>query len=421
MEINQIKLARQLEVVEKWKAAGFKGTLCAVTGFGKSYVGILIIQRMLKNNPNSQTLVIVPTIQLKIQWEELLTETKTPNVEVTVINTAVKSVKSVNLLILDEIHRYASDVFQHIFSTVTYSGILGLTATMKRQDDRHYMLEKEAPIIDTIDLKEALAKQYISPFRIYNYGIEMGPEDAARYAALHKNFIRFFKMFNFDFNVAMRALGDRSFRDTLAKQTGFTAQETYMFAINFSKAMQLRKKFLYNIPSKLSTAKELVMKYPVNTITFSETIKFAEEITEVIGKDISFAFHSGLSAKRKKSMLERYRDPSDPLRVINTARSLDEGFDVKDIELAIICSGSSTSRQYIQRIGRAVRYQEDKIATIINLYIKDSRDENWLLKRGVMPNVYWINSLEELQVYDSFLNKREDAIQTISGLLPLSD
>jgi len=421
MQINQEKLARQLEVVEKWKAAHFKGTLCAVTGFGKSYVGILIIQRMLKSNPASKTLVIVPTIQLKLQWEELIAETKVSNVEVLVINTAVKGKKIVHLLILDEIHRYASTVFQDIFTMVTYSGILGLTATMKRQDDKHYMLEKEAPIIDQIDLKEALEKQYISPFRIYNYGIDMGVEDKARYDALHKNFIRFFKMFNFDFPSAMRALTDSSFRDTLAKQTGFKPNEIYIFAINFSKAMQNRKKFLYNIPSKLQIAKDLVMKYPVNTITFSETIEFAEEITKIIGEDISFAFHSGLSAKKKKEMLIRYKDPNDPLRVINTARSLDEGFDVKDIELAIICSGSSTSRQYIQRIGRAVRYQEDKIATIINLYIKDSRDQNWLLKRGVMPNVYWINDLDELQVFDSFLNKREDAIQQNLELLPLSD
>ena len=44
----------------------------------------------------------------------------------------------------------------------------------------------------------------------------------------------------------------------------------------------------------------------------------------------------------------------------------------------------------IQRVGRLIRFQEDKIGEIIILYVKDSQEEKWL-KKAVrnLNNVIW--------------------------------
>jgi superfamily II DNA or RNA helicase len=71
---------------------------------------------------------------------------------------------------------------------------------------------------------------------------------------------------------------------------------------------------------------------------------------------------------------------------------------VKGIDLAIISSGTSSTRQDLQRTGRAIRYQEGKTAVIINIYIKDTQDERWLRARQKKStNIIHVNSIQEIK------------------------
>ena len=47
-----------------------------------------------------------------------------------VVNTGVKATRTTDLLILDEIHNYASDVFRNVFTKIFYKYIIVLTATV---------------------------------------------------------------------------------------------------------------------------------------------------------------------------------------------------------------------------------------------------------------------------------------------------
>lgn len=95
--------------------------------------------------------------------------------------------------------------------------------------------------------------------------------------------------------------------------------------------------------------------------------------------------------------MEDFKDKTTKVRIISTARALDEGFDIEGIELGLIASGSATERQQIQRLGRSIRFVEGKIALIINLYLKGTQDEQWAKKRQAnTPNVHWITSIDEI-------------------------
>ena len=149
--IDEGRLLRQKQILRNWSSNGCRGTLEACTGFGKTYTAILAIEALNKQQPGNKTLVIVPTIHLKAQWTKQVEHLD--GVTVLVVNTAIKYTHDVNLLILDEIHNYATNVFGAVFERVSYKKILGLTATVARTDGNDYLLRQKAPIIDTVKLE----------------------------------------------------------------------------------------------------------------------------------------------------------------------------------------------------------------------------------------------------------------------------
>lgn len=397
MKIDQRRLKRQKQVIEKWTSAGRRGTLEAVTGFGKTFVALLILQEMNEALPSGTALIIVPTQNLKDQWEKSIEELAITGTTVMVINTAVRHNHVCDLLILDEIHNYTSQVFSSIFGNTEYRHILGLTATLNPEDDRYYIIEKAAPVIDTVTLHEAVRNGYVSQFQVFNLGLRMSEAEEKRYQEINDGYYKHFAIFNNRFNVARSCLQDHVYRTVFTRNlAGWTETDVLNTARAFNRSMQTRMKFIYNSETKRNAAKQLIDTFDVPTITFSQSIDFAKSLnkeTQPWGE----AYHSKMSKYARQNVLESFADPRTDTRVIHTARALDEGFDVKGIEMAIVCSGSSKPRQDLQRTGRAIRFQEGKVGMIINLYLKDTQDEKWLKKRQTKTtNVEWVHSVQEL-------------------------
>ena len=104
---------RQQEAVKKWVKAKGKGTIIAPTGAGKTRIALMTIKALLKKYPHLRILVVVPTTTLKNQWQEQIDEWGFSfNVEIEVINGVVKHNYKCDFLILDEIHRFNSNLFK---------------------------------------------------------------------------------------------------------------------------------------------------------------------------------------------------------------------------------------------------------------------------------------------------------------------
>jgi superfamily II DNA or RNA helicase len=373
--IDENRLARQKSILRSWASNSCRGTLEACTGFGKTYTAILAIKALNVQQPSQKTLVIVPTIHLKRQWQDQVSELD--GVTVLVINTAIKYEHDVNLLILDEIHNYATNTFGSIFERVKYKKILGLTATVTRQDGNDYILRMRAPIVATVKLEEALSAGYVSPFRVLNVPVYLTDQDREDYQKLSKNFSYYFSKFGNDFGQAMNCLKSEKACENFARRSTDDAGQVRINAINFNRNMAKRKKMLYMNQSKVDSVYRLCTDLTYKTITFSESVDFAEAVTNRLPDSVSYS--SKMPVKRRREALESFT--SGNTRVINTARALDEGFDVPGVELAIISSGSSSPRQDVQRTGRAIRFVEGKIGYIVNLYMPDTQDEKWMKKR----------------------------------------
>ena len=397
MKIDKTRLIRQQKTIDIWKANGYKGTLEAVTGFGKTYVACLIIKQMNEKMPDASTTVIVPTRYLRDQWVDRINEMELCNVTIMVVNTGVKATRTTDLLILDEIHNYASDVFRNVFTKIFYKYILGLTATLERNDKKHYIIEQQCPVIDTVSMQEALSMGYVSDFKVFNLGIELDDKERFKYETMHDSFNKYFKWFDFNFQTAMKCLQSQEFREHYAARTGYDPKGIMSAAVNWSKNMRLRKTFLYNHPAKIRAAKSLIETFDVKTITFSETVKFADELTKAC-YPWAISYHSKMGKYAKIKAIEHFNDDRTDIKVISTARALDEGFDIQDVTLAIICSGTSTSRQDLQRTGRAIRWAPGKTGLIVNLYIRDSQDEKWLKARQKKTvNTISVSSIDDIK------------------------
>lgn len=396
MRIDNKRLERQQKVIDRWVKAGRKGTLEAVTGFGKTFVGLLILQDLNENLHGGTAIVVVPTVNLKDQWEKQINDLGIVNTSVLVINTAVRFRMECDLLILDEVHNYTSDIFRNIFDNVKYRHILGLTATLERDDARHFIVEQYAPVIDTVTLKEAVASGYVSKFSVINIGLRMSEQEEIAYKKITDAYYKHFAVFNNKFNTAMRCIQDPIFRSIYVKSmAGWDDNQILNSARAWNKAMQTRKTMLYNSETKQNAAKKLISTYDVPIITFGESVDFAIALNKKT-QPYSEAYHSKLNKAARYSILKRFSDPRTDLRILHTARALDEGFDVDGIEMAIICSGTSTPRQDLQRTGRAIRFKENKTGYIINIYLKDTQDAVWLKARQTKTtNVVWVHSVED--------------------------
>ena len=413
MKLDPVRKARQEEIIGKWIDAGCEGTAECATGFGKTIMAILAIKRLRSSvTGDISVMVVVPTLYLQDQWKERLEAFGVDNVEVWVINSAVKHSHFVGLLILDEIHQYTAEIFGQIFDRVNYAHILGLTATLREDDPRTGLIYNEAPVIDTVTMKEALDAGWIAPFQVYNLSVTMTQQEADEYAKLSKDFNRYFASFGHDFSLAMACVNDQNAIKRHAASLNWDVKRVQAAAFQFLSNMRKRKDLLYNLESKRQLAVDVINLFPERmVITFSQTIESADWLAKQLGSEAE-VYHSGMKGKKvngkkltaaqvKQAAIDRFSSKHqwNKCRVLCTAKAMDQGADIPDVDMAVIVSASSKPLQAIQRYGRSLRHVEGKRTVIVELYAPKTQDERWLrsrqkkLPKGV---VNWISHIEEV-------------------------
>lgn len=360
---------RQELAVSKWIKAGGRGTCAWCTGTGKTRLAITAIKSFLTKNSGKNIKVIVPTEHLKVQWlMELDKYGLSLDVKVEIINSAIKTEEIVHLLILDESHRYGSDTFIQIFKIKHPKLILSLSATFHRLDGRHKIIEKYCPVIDVVTVKDALKNGWLSEYREYKVLIETDDYHVYQQASLE--FQDSFSIFNFDFNLAMKCVTNIVYRRYYAKTMGISSKDMDAITFTWQRALKKRKDYVMNHPDKIEITRKILDARPfAKAITFSGTIKQAEKINR------GFVVHSGKTKKKNRLTLEEFAKL--PSGVINSSKSLNEGIDIKGLDLAIILTNSSSPNEKVQRIGRVIRKEEGKIAEVFTLVIKGTVEERW--------------------------------------------
>ena len=196
----QDKIVREQLSVSKFWATSGKATLNGCTRFGKTYVGIYLINSMMgANTPNASLnqfimeykktnsnppiiYVVVPSLIVKESWIEKLDKLCVyPNCYVVTTseleNESLEELSNIraHLVILDEIHKLVTtDIgVRLIRNEVVTSGLrLGLTGTMPGPIGTN-LIQRFMPVYDVVTEAEAIAKRWIAPYREYNIAVEL--------------------------------------------------------------------------------------------------------------------------------------------------------------------------------------------------------------------------------------------------------
>lgn len=411
---------RQAESVRKWITSKGRGTLECCTGYGKTRCATIIIRKFVSKLPSIRVLVVVPTSTLKEQWESIIDSLDlSKNVTVGIINTMAKSNYECDLLINDEIHRFSADSFRSIFTKVKYKYILGLTATFERLDDKHKLIEKYCPVIDTISLEVAKLNGWVSNFTEYQVIITV--DDIDKYNEYNKEFYKHFEYFQFDFSLVMSMLGKTGFvnrakyRDQLCANMDINDprrkeifKEVTYHATAFMRALQNRKKFIYNHPKKIDLVRKIInYRSDKKIITFSANVKMAESI------GIGYVYTGKESKKKNRITVEEFSALNSG--VINSVQLANEGFDCKGLSVGIVLGLDSSPIKSKQRTGRVIRKESDKYAEMFTIVIENTVECEWYSKSHTGTNYITIDEENLMKVlkgepYETYKKKIQNFI-----------
>jgi superfamily II DNA or RNA helicase len=120
----------------------------------------------------------------------------------------------------------------------------------------------------------------------------------------------------------------------------------------------------------MEVLKELLLEHPSEqTIIFTQHNKLVHRIARTFL--IPAITHTTFKDERRQ-ILTSFHDGE--YRMIVTSKVLDEGVDVPDASQAIILSGTGSSREFIQRLGRVLRKREGKLARLTEIVTRDTTE-----------------------------------------------
>lgn len=390
---------RQLMVVNNWIRNNCRGTACCATGFGKTRVALLAMDKVLKLNPNCVVVIVVPAKVLQDQWLRILENGSIKgNISVVISNSAIKKPFYCNFLIIDEVHRINAITSRKVFTLCSPSFILGLTATYERLDHKEKeVVDFYCPVCDTVTIEECLENNWLSEYKEYKVLLEV---DLSEYKEMNKLFMQTFAFFDYDFNLAMSLVTNYFKQAQFAKSRNVTLQEVKANVYSFLRSVKYRKMFIANHPYKLEIAKKIIeARKDKKIITFNSSIKQCESYK------MGYVVHSGNTKKKNRMTLEEFAKCDTA--VIHSAAQLKEGLDVPGLQVAIVTGFNSSQIEKKQMNGRVIRYEPGKQAEIFTLVLKGTVEEKWFQKSTEDMNYIELNEEELMEVLENkpLLNK----------------
>jgi superfamily II DNA or RNA helicase len=433
--------AWQQRCIEKWRKKKGRGTVKVVTGAGKTLLALFIAEVVQNTEDKDLHLVIVvPTIVLMHQWYDTILEHGNVPAEaigrlgggydegfsggkcilISVLASASErlprlvkeaSVEEHLMLVADECHHAGANEMSKVLKTKCRWS-LGLSATPERDDDddagyNESLLGKRlGPIIYEFNLADAVREGLVPKFTINHYGLSMTANERQRYDALSRSITDAMSQlkaqrdgrsdgdfFSWVRNVASRSQGDLS-----------------GIAMRFVSDVSKRRELLSHLEARRDAVIHLIdREFRINpearVILFHESIAAVMDLfARLCQRGLKvIAEHSDLPASFRETGLDHFR--KGIARIIVSARSLIEGFNVPAVDVGIIVASSGSVRQRIQSLGRMLRRHrgpsgEEKTSCIHVLYATDSVEENiyskvdWYEATGVESNKFYLWDLE---------------------------
>jgi superfamily II DNA or RNA helicase len=344
----------QKEALRNWLASGGRGVVVLPTGAGKTVLAFMALEQV-----PVRTLIIVPTIELLHQWRAgLIEKAGVPPDEVGVVGGGERSPAAITvmtydsaamrrrdlagygLLVVDEVHHLPAPTYRTIAAKAAAPWRLGLSATPERADGAHLDLARLIGPEVYRRLPAELARSgHIADYREQRIFVDLTPDERYRYDAL---------MAEYKWFIATRRsqlMRGNFFEELIRRSAHDPAARRALQAHHHARLIAL------NAEGKISHVEQLLHKHRrENVLVFSEYTAMVRTISQRLGLP---AITYRTEPEERRLILERFR--AGRYTKLVTGRVLNEGVDVPDANVAIVVSGSSATREYIQRLGRVLR------------------------------------------------------------------
>lgn len=387
----------QQEALKAWHSNARRGVIEAVTGAGKTRVGIAAAFEAVRQG--IKVLILVPTAELQGQWLSSL-QRDLPrarrgalgngrsdsldqvDILVAIVHSAsnretLRSHKA-GLIIADECHRYAAPMFTGALQE-GYAWRLGLTATYERSDGEHENLLTPyfGGVVYNLWYDRALRDEVIAPFDIALVGVDLTATEQVSYDEFSDTMLETARHLE-----SYAGIPRRPFHQFIAAVAALAASDSpsreATLARRYMRAMSSRLTLLAEARTKylaLAALKETVDQSH-GTLVFTQTqesARRAEELFTSMGTKASALF-SGMAKDDRKQGMEDFR--SGASQILAAPRLLDEGIDVPEADLGIIVAANRSQRQMVQRLGRVIRKKADgRVGRLVVLYSKGTVED----------------------------------------------
>jgi superfamily II DNA or RNA helicase len=381
----------QLEAADAWIANGCRGSVIFSTGTGKTEIAFECARRAadISRLDSFPIVLLVPRIVLIDQNVKRLQNYGISNyhigvyygerkdakeITISTYQSAINNpglIRNAKMVVLDEVHLVSETAvaFDSIFDIIVEDAkkaILGLTATINENDPKYRTILTVAPPVKKYMIKDAvtdgrLARPVVQPVEVGFTEEEQKMYDEASSAI--KDISR--KLQTYDPARMTKLLMRGGARGSMAK-TWFAQ-------------VRKRKELLSSTKQKLNKAVELVKRHNSERIMiFSETIDSIQQLRDML-EDAGVraqTIHNSIKPRERQEILEGWGKDYFPLLSVHT---LEIGYDVPQVGIAIIIASTSNMNQVAQRIGRVVRKAEGKDQALVYVvYVAGSKDDNVL-------------------------------------------
>ena len=385
----------QQNAVRKFEAAGGRGSVIYATGTGKTEVAIGIIDKFTKENSSGRVVFIVPRIVLIHQTAQRLSGYGfdstayfggSKDLTGRIIVSTYQSLCKVDeletiargwlescgklLFVFDEVHLASDEAenYMRIMKSVKdftpdKIQMLALTATIDETSPKNATILSACPVIDRIEMGEAIEKGFLSEVEIIDSSVPLTPENAE----LCEQLVERIKLL-------VKRMGTSNPYEIKNYLFGSQGRDMQILAKAWFKAVNEKIGILNYDPNKVAKVQEIVAANKEKTLLFTERIKGLEQIQKAINDPTVFKFIKATTPpKVRAAIIEEFR--TGKLQVLGTVHTLDIGFDQKDVMNCVFVASNKNDTQLIQRLGRGVRKAEGKTAAkIFVVYAKNTSE-----------------------------------------------
>ncbi len=372
-KLNNTRTPRPYQrlALQKWIAGGRKGVVVMPTGTGKTFASFLCIE-----NVGRPTMVVTPKIDLMVQWARELENSF--NVEVGMVGAGEfnyqpltvttydsayihleKWANRFGLVIFDECHHLPGPSYSEAANAGMAPFRLGLTATPERADGADEITSQLiGPIVYRMDITDA-AGEFLAPYEARVVPVELTQEEAETYAKCREDYKQF---------VAMRGIN-------MSAPDGF---KRFLFEASktpegwaAARAFREQKRIMQAPSGKFKLLEGLLEKHATDRIL----IFTADNATvyRIARTYLIPAMTNQTKPKERKSILEKFH--SGEYSAVVTCQVLNEGVDVPAANVGIVLSGTGSTTENVQRLGRILRKHGEKQAVLYEVITRGTAEE----------------------------------------------